>query len=456
LAVSGDASGADPEGVAGLGLTQLRERLAELPSASPWLPYATWKRVAVLLGFWGAILLLAGLVYRPLWLPGPLARLVIPLTTGSEPKLAGFVDITLWLLAAEFAAIIGWYRSHSQLDFFGLYRLWGWVAGTFAVAALCAATGLPQTLATLYADRLTWLTWRRETLAWLVPVMLSGCLAVAWAARDARRCLSARILFHLAGWSGLAYAVGRLYEPEWGCEAWYVPAMLIGRWTGLGLLVTALWRHACYVAYICPDPPARKTGRTAWQVIGGFCAGLFGGWWRRSATIEDVAPKRGRRRKKADGEEDEEPATPRRRRRTTTKKKPTRTRRKAVVEEEEAYESEEDGSGEGWEETEEGSGEESSGGNEEWSEDDELAQLEALTRPDPAPSSNPSNRTNTSNSKSSPAKPSSRTEDEESDGDYGGIDQGHSKDEMFKGLSKRQRRELKRQQRDKSRGDEDE
>ncbi len=450
LAVSGDAPGTDSSEGETASTTAFRERAAEATSASPWLPLAMWQRAVLLIGFWSLLIGLGTFAALPHVIPAPLCRICLPLVIGPSAKLVGFVDIVLRLLAAEFAAIVGWYRSHSLLDFSGRYRVWGWIAVAWALASFLAATSLHLLLADAYAERLTWLTWRQETLAWLVPLTVAGLVTVWLADRDIRRCVSSLILVRLAAVAGLALSAGVVYTPELQCEVWFAPAMLAGRWVGLGLLVTGMWRHANFVAYTCPDPPEKRAART-WLgfIMAGFVA-LAARWWIPSAAVAaDAAPKRGRRRKKTEAEgEDEESSAPKRRRKPAAAKskrasKP-RTRSKPEPEQEEGYESEEESAAvEDWDTTEQESA--NSSATQDWNEDD-LEQLEALTRPDNTASAAANGKP--SNSAGSSGNPRETDDSGDDDDDYGGVDGAHGQSDMYKGLSKRQRRELKKKQRE--------
>lgn len=451
LAVSGDAPSGEPSSQeAPFGSTTLRARLAELPSASPWLPIAGWRQLVILLVFWTGLAVVGAILYQPLWLPSAVAPCIAPLTIGPAPKLLVFMEIGLWLLAAELAALVGWYRSHSQLDFSGRYRVWGWISVALAGGGLLSGTGLHLLIAQAYGDQAFWLNWKRETVVWLAPLCAAGLLTGWLADRDLRRCASSLWTLRLAMVCGLAWAAGRLMAVELECHAWYMPAMLSVRWITLGLLVTALWRQACYVTYVCADPPERATSIASRFLKGIY--GFLGRRWFRTVKIEEAPPKRTRRKKKEDEETaEEEVATPPKRRRKTTATSKTKRAprpRKAKTDSEAEFNSLENSSE--TEESYEESGSDSWESSQEYEQetpeqlDDELAELEALTRPDPAPAKSSGNRgANQSSAKYTRTEPE---ESDDSDDQPGGIDQAHSRNEM-KGLSKRERRELKKQQR---------
>jgi len=400
--------------------------------------------VAVVSLFWITLVVCGVLLGRPTWLPEPIARVLLPMLTGTSPRLSLYLDVGLWILAAELAGVIGWYRSHSQLDFSGRYRVWGWIAASFLMAGFLAATRLHETLALEYLANSPYLTWRRETLAWLAPLVLWGAFTGWLIDRDVRRCLTSLILLRLAAVTLLVLAAGYVWSPELCCEAWFTGAMLAGRLLAVGLLVTALWRQACYVAYVCPDPPEKRSQTE----VHGWWSRLRLRWWKpRETTLEEpVKPTRRRRKTAEESEADGESAAPKRRRKTVAKpRKPTKRRVKSEPEEAE-YEAElaEESEEESWDSaTEEESVDTQD--HSEWSDDDELAQLEALTRPEAATAGKSSKAA----TKAAVSQDWQNSDDEESD--YGGVDDGHQGSDQFKGLSKRQRRELKKQQREQGR-----
>ncbi len=312
-------------------------------------------------------------------------------------------------------------------------------------AGFLAATDLHLILADRFAARLTWLRWRRELVAWIVPLTALGAASAWLAIRDMRRCVSAVWLLRLSLLCGFCTAGGSLFAAELECEAWYPAGRQIAHWLSLGLLVTAFWRQAWFTAYLCPDPPERSVaGR------GGLLRWLGRRWWKPAVEPEpEPAPKRTRRRKAAataettEGESEEAPAPKRRRKastagtRTKAASKPRR-RAKVAVAEEAGDSSAEDNGTSSWEETasDDASGS-NSGSSDSWDEND-LEELEKLTRPGAGSDSTPA------------ADESSYQDDNSDDGDdsYGRVDQDHSQGDMFKGLSKKQRRELKKQQKE--------
>lgn len=441
LAVTGD--GASEPGDAGA-LSVLRERQLDLPAASPWLPRQGWRFWLIAGLFWTGLTGAAVLLIEPVPPHPQIAPAIEHLVGGARPVLATYADIVLWTLAAQMAVLVGWYRSHSQLDFRGRYRLWSWPVLVFGTWGFCAGTSIHTAIGLAAGPHLRWPVWRAETVVWLVPAMATG-LSVWWVIRnDLQRCRVSHTLIHLAISVLLLTGVGLLYQPELSTYAWGHGALVAGQFAGMGLLVTGLWWHAWYVTYICADPPD-PTDPMDWRGSILALASTLLSWlmWPfRRRTADSAKP----RKRKNDDEE----SAPKRRRKSTAKaKRKPRTRVKANEEE-------------STDEDEEANDEDESASEEDWSEEDEEAAappkpMPTLARSTPPMSSRPSIAT--------PARPSppptsansswsdaDEDEDESDDDDAQYRDDGaHGGVDPFKGLSKRQRRELKRQMRDQQR-----
>lgn len=468
LAVAGDAAPGDGGDADAGGVAVLRERLGDIPAASPWLPRSLWSRGLALGAFWLLLGAAALLTLRALPIHPQLEPAVAHLTEGPRPQLSIYVDILLWTLAAQFAGLIGWYRSHSLLDFGGRYRLWAWVAFVLVVWGFFAGTGLHTAVAAVAAPRLRWPIWRGEILVWLAPACLAG-LSTWWMVdRDVRRSRISATLWRLSAVLLLAAGAGALFRPELADYAWLDAALLLGHWCGAGLLTTALWWQACYVAYVCADPP--EAPQQTWRGrLGALLASLLRLVWPTRTQPAEEKPKPRRRKKAEEGEED---AAPKRRRKSTKTKRTTKPRRaKPVVEEEEeeAVEEEEasDVGDEEWDESSAEAEEASDEADEEWTEEEyedeeppppppvkpaAPAVSAKATASAPAPKAAPAPPPPTKSAPPAKAEPAWQDDDADDDDDaHYRADGAHENADMFKGLSKRQRRELKKQLREQQR-----
>jgi hypothetical protein len=454
LAVHGEGTGPDSTELASGEEKPLPDCVpAELCAASPWIPRSLWKLWTL------AGLLLAGVgVVAAMRLSTPsfrpeLAPALDPLFQSDQPRLMTYLQTIFWTLSGQLALLVGWHRAHSRLDFRGWYRIWPWAAAAMFIAGFCAATQFHASLGTvLYESRLIGLT--SPKVAWLAPAL--GLLIPLWILldRDVRRSRGTVVLLRaslccLLGGAGLG-----LVGQRW------IDASLVGTMesiaglVGPALLMLSLWVQGWYVAYVTPDPPTStpfRFPRLQWNVLGWLWS-LFAALFRRKP---DAPPPK--RRKKG-----EEAAAPKRKRRSRRVSKP---RTKKVVEEEEADE-EQVAEDDAAEEAEEDAGDESETAEAESGEEYDEEELEALTAPTPKTSAaparpNPSasyvrppeNRSPSGNNWANASHQQHDSEDEDDDEDDDGkmyrID-GPSPD-MLKGLSKRQRRELKKQWREQQR-----
>lgn len=456
LAVSADVTPEGQEGVLG-GVALLRARQVDLPAASPLLPRHPGWRVLVVSGFWVALILVAGLLIRPFPPHPQLAPAINHLVDGPRPVLQVYAEILLWNLAAHLAGLIGWFRSQSQLDFRGRYRLWAWPVLVFVVFGFCAGTDIHTAIGSVAGPRLRWPLWRAELMIWLVPCMTAG-LSVWWiVGHDVRRSRWNAVLLRCALMLLLSTGAGWLYHQDLAHWPWFTGALVAGQFLGMGLLITGLWLHAHYVAYVCADPPDPgepnywRFPRLNWLAV---LRVLFR---RRAEATADSPEGKARRKKSDDGL-----VSARRPRKTSTKtKRTTRARSRPPVEEVAAEEEEE------LAETDEASFEEDEHAHEtDESEQEEDRSSTSVTKV-AGGESPPTGQTRGSGAAkcSSVTQPPSiqpsqssaqqRDEDEEEDTEPDQpqyrFDGAHSGVDPFKGLSKRQRRELKRQMREQQR-----
>ncbi len=474
LAVAGDGAESDDLDTGGVGI--LREKLGDVPSASPWLPRQRWQRISLATLFWVGIAGVILTLLRPLPPHPQIAPAVDHLTNGTRPILSIYVDIFLWTLAGQFAAIVGWYRSHSQLDFQGRYRVWAWAAVVLMAWGFFAGTSLHTAVAAVVGPQLRWPIWRAETVVWLVPALFAGG-SVWWLAdRDMQRNPAGVWSIRSAGLILFVTGVGELFARDWATAHWLPTAMTVSHLVGVGLLVTGLWLQAWYVAYISADPPEAREP-IPWRSYVGTMLGWFGFvralgylWpFRRREAVDAAKPKRRSAKKKEDEEDAEDDAAPKRRRRTAAKtKRPAKPRTRVKPEPEEdvddsGYE-DESATEDAWEEVDDAEAET----QEDWTEEYEEEEPPAPPTRTPArstPAVSPPTYSS-AGTKSAPPAPASKSvtvprpqpvpQDEPDDeGDDDGsqyrVDDGESGSDALKGLSKRQRRELRKQMKDKER-----
>jgi hypothetical protein len=436
LAVQPDVgeAAADGEG----GLRGVRTAAGQLISV-PWVPKAVWKIAAM-----GGLLTLVFLAVAisKTWSP-PVRSEVKPLAdhllAGAHPRLMAAAELFGWLLCGAWCWLIAWFRSQSEVDYNGRYRIWAAAGSILVFVGFAASTGVTDPVETvargLLATRLpAGSPWISAT--WMVPLALIGGWVGMHADRDLRRSRGSVALtrFGLAAmiWSTLMAPQRSitLLSSEWriAVDGAYL--------SGLGFLFTGLWLQAWYTAYVCADPPERTVReRTRLAAVWAFVRRIWN-WGKptvEESETEEEKPKRTRKRTT-------KPAAAKKK--TSRAPRKTTSRRKAAEEVETAEESGEDWSDAGdadseW--VEDADSESSDEASEESpsSEGNEWEELERLTAPEEA-------------------RGSDDDEDSSSSGSSRGgrqlrVDAGG---DPFRGLSKKQRRELKRQMRQS--GDDDE
>ncbi|MGQ0633918.1 MAG: hypothetical protein ACT4QC_04870 [Planctomycetaceae bacterium] len=226
------------------------------------IPTAWWKYLAVGIGL-GA--LAAGTVaagwYAPQWSEAAGVSFARVLSTG-ESRATDWLASMFLLLAAQLALINWWGRSRSLKDFDGRYRLWMWTAAACLVTSFCAATGGHRLLGDLAEGYVPAHFRRKEALCWLVPVALIAMRLFLSLRREMLACGPSRWLLYVsaAGYVGAAsleldalpQVAGRVREIT------FQAMCLAGH---LGLLMS-MWLHARHVWHRTADPSAAPSRRS--------------------------------------------------------------------------------------------------------------------------------------------------------------------------------------------------
>jgi hypothetical protein len=472
LVTNGDESRVDASQLDGDG-AEIESQLVASEAAAPWVP-VTEMRIWIYTALIG--LLAGGLAFvliRPVPFRPELVPLADHLLAGPRPLLVIFAQTLFLALSAQLGMLIGWYRARCRLDFGGRYLVWPWAVGLFAVAAFCVATDAHTAFGAL-AERSEWLPWRVGTVVWLLPCCIAALPITLLLDRDMRNSRSSLFVLRTAVTLWLAGAWLELYQPELQAQAWYTLARLLIPVFASTTLFVGLWHHARVVAYVCPDPPELEQ-RSAWSLLLAGCGWLVSRLvfrtGRNAADVDDeeaAKPKR-RSRRKTDVEE----ATAKRKRKPAAKRAPARTRtrtRPADGEEvEESAYDESESTDEAAEQQAVQTGASAGDEHEEWAEEPE----DVPARPTAAESANSGRFTqqHQAHASSVPAPHSRRqqpawqpeaeiaeaaapatneSEDESDEDRQFQLDSGMSADQM-KGMSKRQKRDMKKQLRDQER-----
>lgn len=483
LVVSADGTGVDALPIDGDG-TEIESQLVASAAAAPWVP-ATEMRIWIYAGLIGAFLfLLTGAMFRPIPLPEDLDRLTQHLLSGSRPRLL-IVTQTLFLaLSTQMCLLITWYRSQCGLDFAGRYRVWPWAAALLAIATFCTATNLHIAVGDIVSQK-EWLTWRPHIVSWALPFCLVALPIGLLLDRDMRHSRSSFYTLRVSSIQWMLVALGELYQSELQTQPGFMSVRQLLPVFASATLFVGLWLHARIVAYVCPDPPKLEEPSAVSTIVGALRWIASFRLTRKTAVEsepeEEEVTKPKRRRKKATEEvvAEEEEAPAKRKRKTPARKTTSRTRTRSKLSEPEEIEPSEEAVEEAsYDEAEtEYSTEDSSTSSyeespyeeqEQWEQEvEEVAEEPTIPEPSrtdrrnqihkahqsavPAPHASKQETSWEEEAESAEQaasvenEPQEDSDEEESyDGSGGGADQ-------MKGLSKRQRRELKKQQRDRER-----
>lgn len=464
------------------GLTQLLQRSLSTgePIPVPGLPQSTvWHGVLLALAY----VAVGCALWWSMWptpLPEPGDRLLVlllpaPAATAQSLELLGWGSIVLLV------GLIGWSRRGSQVDFKGQYRVWSW-AFWFAVAVLVEQLADPHHAGlTLALDLSQRTVWQPALLCWLVPLIVVGGPIAWYLANDLRGSATSLWLFRIAVTlcvTGIGLREGGLLM---ALPLWAEPAAMICQVLAEVTFVLTFWTHLRHVVYVDPNPPAEPAAGTS-------TAASIWGWLLRwlapaPSTAEPETPTK-RKRKTAEAKSDGAETPAKKPRKKTTRKRRT-TKAAAAAEEADGSDSgemSESGDGSEWSEedsggevaSEESSTDGDSAGEESESTEDDWSRYEEPA-PQPAQRDRGTDRRSASSSRTTAnadddherevpaqrprasvtAATSSTDEDYDSgmseddeDGDSQSLraDGAHgSGGDPFRGLSKRQRRELKRQ-----------
>ncbi len=463
LVVNADDPGADETmGGEGLSAGGVASELVASAAAAPWVPVYEWRvwTYAALIGLVlsGASFALAmPLAFRP-----ELTPLTQHLLQGERPVLAALIQTTFCFLAAQLAILISWYRAQCKLDFRGYYRVWPWTALVFAIAAFSSATNAHGLLGQIL-ERSGLLSWRANVVVWLLPAAIAALPLVVLVDRDVRRSRSSLFTLRVGWVLALVMACLELFAVELQILPWTAAARVILPMFVIATMFVGLWLHARVVAYICPDPPEAQQTTAFAQLMAGWRWIAARAVWRRragEATADSEAkPKRGRR--KATTEEEDDAAPKRKRKAPVRRAAKPRTRKVAEVEEEEVEDDQESSYADESVDSSDAYDSDSAATEVESNEWDREEQETAPpvsqssrsyrdSNSQPSPALYPASKTPASTTRDEPEQSASESDDDDADDAILRRDTGMSAEQM-KGLSKRQKRELRKQARDQQR-----
>jgi hypothetical protein len=172
-------------------------------------------------------------------------------------RVTTFFSTLMLLWAAQLALLIYWYRRKSRNDFAGRYRMWLWIGGMLQFLLVVTATRAHRPFSQ-YMQRI----WPLDVplydlLCWLVPVATLALAMYRLLRIELKRHRSGKLLLSVAGLSATIAGATLIVGP-------LLPVRLrdlleIGSATLAHLaLATALLMHARYVVHISNEVPRRE------------------------------------------------------------------------------------------------------------------------------------------------------------------------------------------------------
>lgn len=178
-----------------------------------------------------------------------------------DPPVAAWYSGILLNLSAQLALLIWWGRSRSLTDFDGRYRLWTRTAAVWMSFGFCAVTG-----AHLAWSETVLHYWRPavpqiDVLAWLVPAAATGLVFLYALNREMSDCRNSRVLLFVAA---ACYAAAGSLQLEFKLplaarmrELAQVGSALLGHVA----LFLSMWLHARHVLHFTADPSSAPRRR---------------------------------------------------------------------------------------------------------------------------------------------------------------------------------------------------
>lgn len=304
---SSDAKGlASPEGMV---RNLHREPVSEQATSSvPDLPLGTlipsqwWKYLAG--GIGGALLaggLLAAAWYESIW--STLTGTGIPrLFRLPDAPVAAWYSSLLLNVSAQLAILIWWGRSRSLKDFDGRYHVWTRTAGAWLLFSFCAATGAHDSLSTAILHFWPLKSPQAHVLLWLFPAAGLGLNRLLALDREMKDCRASRTLLYTAA---VSYAIAGVLRLELAYPfSEKVHHLLAAGMALLGhlALFVSMWVHARHVLYFTADPSHAPRRRLRIPRPHFRLPRMNFGWKRKvsalPATSEPGATERPARRRK--------------------------------------------------------------------------------------------------------------------------------------------------------------
>jgi hypothetical protein len=166
---------------------------------------------------------------------------------------------TLLLVSAQLAVVVWWARSRSAGDYGGRYRIWMWAAVTLFVWAFCLASGVHALAGEAAQERWPLDVPAAATLYWLAPAAAWLLVMLRGIDRELVRCRSSRCCLWLGALASAASA-GLLAVPDFTVPHLDRPILEAALALASPVLIfAAVVHHARHVIYITPEAPPPVT-----------------------------------------------------------------------------------------------------------------------------------------------------------------------------------------------------
>jgi hypothetical protein len=235
----------------------------DLPLAG-LVPAEGWKYVAGgLLGLAiGSGIVITG--YLAPRIPGITGTAISELLALPNGRLAQWFSSLLLLLSAQLALLVWWARSRSLEDYEGRYWLWIRTAGFWLAFSGCVSIEAHNLALSTLLKIQPGLSHQYANLCWMIPVTCLAALLVGALVREMCACRTSRALVLVAS-ACLLSAAGLRLEFEMIFSP-LVRGILIqaGLLTGYVSLFVSMWLHARHVLHFSADPAPRP--RRNWRI----------------------------------------------------------------------------------------------------------------------------------------------------------------------------------------------
>ncbi len=216
-----------------------------------------WSVISLCLLAWGGLLYLGDLAEQTDF--G--LREIVGLRSG---RLATFFSTLMLLWAGQLALLIFWYRRKSRNDFHGRYRSWLWAGVTLQLFLMFVATGAQHPFSEYMQQHYPLAIPRYDLLCWLVPIATVSLSLFRLLGLDMRPCRSSRALMWVAGIAAIVAGSSLLLDGF--LPARWQDLLQVGSATLCHLaLASSLLLHARFVIHVNNEAPPGSRRPSVWS-----------------------------------------------------------------------------------------------------------------------------------------------------------------------------------------------